>query len=52
MMKILVTRLTILTLLSIGLMPVSGNAQIDDLFNKTVKAITGSNDGEIGRAHV
>ena len=47
MMKILVTRLTILTLLSIGLMPVSGNAQIDDLFNKTVKAITGSNDGEI-----
>ena len=47
MMKILATRLTILTLLSIGLMPVSGNAQIDDLFNKTVKAITGSNDGEI-----
>ncbi len=47
MMKILVTRLTILTLLSIGLMPVAGNAQIDDLFNKTVKAITGSSDGEI-----
>ena len=47
MMKILVTRLTILTLLTIGLMPVSGNAQIDDLFNKTVKAITGSSDGEI-----
>ena len=29
MMKILATRLTILTLLTIGLMPVSGNAQID-----------------------
>ena len=47
MMKILAIRLTILALLTLGLMPVSGNAQIDDLFNKTVKAITGSNDGEI-----
>lgn len=47
MMKTLATRLSILALLTLGLIPVSGNAQIEDLFNKTVKTITGSSDGEI-----
>jgi hypothetical protein len=48
MMKILATRLSMMAfILSIALVPVIGNAQIDDLFNKTVKTITGSSDGEI-----
>ena len=48
MMKILATHLSMLALiLTIALMPAVGHTQIDDLFNKTVKTITGSSDGEI-----
>lgn len=48
MMKILATRLSMLALiLNIALLPVNGHAQIEDLFNKTVKTITGSSDGDI-----
>ncbi|HSF45636.1 MAG TPA: DUF4197 domain-containing protein [Chitinophagaceae bacterium] len=48
MMKLLATRLSMLAfILNIALLPVNGHAQIEDLFNKTVKTITGSSDGDI-----
>jgi hypothetical protein len=48
MIKLLATRLSMLALiLNIALLPVNGHAQIEDLFNKTVKTITGSGDGDI-----
>ncbi|MDZ4748553.1 MAG: DUF4197 domain-containing protein [Saprospiraceae bacterium] len=48
MMKILASHLTLLVLmLNMGLVPVSGHAQIEDIFNKTLKVISPSGGGDI-----
>ena len=48
MMKSLVSQMATMALaLSISFLPMAGHAQLEDLFNKTVKAISPSGDGDI-----